>query len=61
MSLSEGPRFRPNRWMRRAVGPIFGAACLAATCMGVVVLALLLGSIIAAALQVPQVAWYGAP
>ena len=35
------------------LGPIFGAACLAATCTGVVVLALLLGSILAAALQGP--------
>ena len=46
LSLSEEPRFQPNRWMRRILGPIFGAACLAATCMGVVVLALLLGSIL---------------
>ena len=59
MSLSEGPRFHPNRWMRRILGPIFGAACLAATCMGVVVLALLLGSILAAALQgPPDHPWY---
>ena len=46
MSLSDEPRFHPNRWMRRILGPIFGAACLAATCTGVVVLALLLGSIL---------------
>ena len=31
---------------RRLLGPIFGAACLVATCTGVVVLALLLGSIV---------------
>ena len=59
MSLSEEPRFHPNRWMRRILGPIFGAACLAATCTGVVVLALLLGSILAAALQgPPDNPWY---
>ena len=43
----------PIGWMRRVLGPIFGAACLVATCTGVVVLALLLGSIVAAALQGP--------
>jgi phosphate transport system permease protein len=59
MSLSAEPRFHPNRWMRRILGPIFGVACLAATCTGVVVLALLLGSIIAAALQgPPDNPWY---
>ena len=53
------PRFHPNRWMRRMLGPIFGAACLLATCTGVVVLALLLGSIVAAALQgPPDHPWY---
>jgi phosphate transport system permease protein len=41
------------------LGPIFGLACLAATCTGVVVLALLLGSIVTAALQGPPHApWY---
>jgi phosphate transport system permease protein len=41
------------------LGPIFGAACLAATCTGVVVLALLLGSIVIAALQEPpDNPWY---
>jgi phosphate transport system permease protein len=45
--------------MRRILGPIFGAACLAATCMGVVVLALLLGSVLYAALQgPPEHRWY---
>jgi len=47
------PRFHPNHWLRRVLGPIFGAACLMATCTGVVVLALLLGSILAAALKGP--------
>jgi phosphate transport system permease protein len=41
------------------LGPIFGTACLIATCTGVAVLALLLGSIVAAALQgPPQEPWY---
>jgi phosphate transport system permease protein len=59
MSPLAGPRFHPHRWIRRILGPIFGAACLAATCTGVVVLILLLGSIVTAALQgPPQVPWY---
>jgi phosphate transport system permease protein len=45
--------FHPNRWLRRVLGPIFGGACLLATCTGVVVLALLLGSIVVAALKGP--------
>jgi phosphate transport system permease protein len=53
------PRFRPNRWLRRMIGPVFGVACLLATCTGVVVLAVLLGSILAAALQGPPSSrWY---
>ncbi len=59
MSLSEEPRFHPNRWIRRIQGPVFGAACLAATCVGVVVLAILLGSVLHAALQgPPNNPWY---
>jgi phosphate transport system permease protein len=59
MSLLEPPHSHPNRWIRRVLGPIFGVACLAATCTGVVVLALLLGSILTAALQgPPQSPWY---
>ena len=59
MSRAEQPRFHPNRLIRRLLGPIFGAACLVATCTGVVVLALLLGSIVAAALQgPPENPWY---
>jgi phosphate transport system permease protein len=51
--------YRPNRWYRRWLGPIFAAVCLAATGTGVVVLALLLGSIVAAALQgPPDSPWY---
>jgi phosphate transport system permease protein len=52
-------RFAPNRLLRRWLGPIFGTACLIATCTGVAVLALLLGSIVAAALQgPPHQPWY---
>jgi phosphate transport system permease protein len=59
LSLSDEPRFHHNRWIRRILGPIFGVACFAATCMGVVVLALLLGSVLYAALQgPPENPWY---
>ena len=51
--------YRPDRWHRRWLGPIFAAVCLAATCTGVIVLALLLGSIVAAALKgPPDNPWY---
>jgi phosphate transport system permease protein len=41
------------------LGPIFGAACLAATCTGVVALTVLLGSIVTAALDgPPRNPWY---
>jgi len=53
------PRFRPHRRWRRIAGPIFGAACLLATLTGVLVLVLLLGSIVAAALKgPPHHPWY---
>lgn len=56
---SDESRFRSNSWLRRVLGPIFGIACLMATCTGVVVLGLLLGSIVAAALRgAPQNPWY---
>ncbi len=59
MSKAAQARFAPNRLMRRLLGPVFGTACLLATCTGVAVLALLLGSIVAAALQGPPNApWY---
>jgi phosphate transport system permease protein len=59
MKRVDEPRFQSNHWLRRVLGPIFGAACLMATCTGVVVLALLLGSILAAALKgEPKNAWY---
>ncbi len=48
-----------DRPMRRVLGPLFGTACLLATCTGVAVLALLLGSVVAAALQGhPEHPWY---
>jgi phosphate transport system permease protein len=59
MSSPAQSDFRPNRWLRRFLGPVFGAACLLATCTGVVVLALLLGSIVAAALNgLPHHPWF---
>jgi phosphate transport system permease protein len=59
--MNEGTpsRFRPHRLMRSLLGPLFGTACLLATMTGVVVLLVLLGSIIYAALQgPPQNPWY---
>jgi phosphate transport system permease protein len=53
MTASPRAGFRPNRWHRRWLGPIFGATCFLATGTGVVVLALLLGSVVAAALSGP--------
>lgn len=59
MSTASSARFHPNRLRRRLLGPMFGTACLVATCTGVAVLALLLGSIVAAALAAPpDHPWY---
>ena len=59
MSQTPGPRFHPSRLIRRILGPVFGLACLAATCTGVLVLALLLASILVAALSgPPDRPWY---
>jgi phosphate transport system permease protein len=59
MSAAPKAGFAPNRLLRRMLGPIFGTACLLATCTGVTVLAVLLGSIVAAALQgPPEQPWY---
>jgi phosphate transport system permease protein len=53
------PRFQPHRRWRRIAGPLFGAACLLATLTGVLVLAVLFGSIVVAALQgPPDHPWY---
>ncbi|MDG3004082.1 phosphate ABC transporter permease PstA [Paludisphaera mucosa] len=53
MSDASAGAFRPHRRMRRWLGPIFGAACLLATLTGVVVLTVLMGAILAAALSGP--------
>ena len=59
MTTAPQAGFAPNRLMRRLLGPVFGTACLLATCTGVAVLTLLLGSIVAAALQgPPRAPWY---
>jgi len=59
MSLSAAPRFRPHRWIRSFLGPLFRAACFLATLTGVVVLLVLLGAILYAALQQePAHPWY---
>jgi phosphate transport system permease protein len=51
--------FHPRRALRRVFGPLFAAACFLATLTGVLVLVLLLGSILAAALQgAPNNPWY---
>jgi phosphate transport system permease protein len=57
--VADESRFRPNRWARSALGPIFGTACLLATLTGVVVLIVLLGSILFAAVRgKPDHPWY---
>ncbi len=59
MNPTPEPRFQPRSRWRRIAGPIFGAACLLATLTGVLILVLLLGSILAAALQgEPKNPWY---
>ncbi|MGZ3387834.1 MAG: phosphate ABC transporter permease PstA [Isosphaeraceae bacterium] len=56
---ADRPRFLPQRWMRSVLGPIFGTACFLATLTGVVVLIVLLGSILFAAIQgKPENPWY---
>jgi phosphate transport system permease protein len=57
--VADESRFRPHRWIRSAMGPIFGTACFLATLTGVVVLFVLLGSIVFAAVQgKPDHPWY---
>jgi phosphate transport system permease protein len=59
MKPDASARFHPNRWLRRLLSPIFGLACLIATCAGASALLLLLGSIIHSALQgPPENPWY---
>ncbi len=51
--------YEPNRRLRVIVGPLFGVACFLATLTGVVVLSVLLGSVIARALQQESaLPWY---
>ena len=49
---SPGDMYRPDRPLRRLMGPAFGAACLLATLLGVAILAVLLGSVLISALGV---------
>ena len=59
MSKTAAPRFRPRRMIRGLLGPIFGVACFLATLTGVVVLVVLMGSILYAALNgKPDNPWY---
>jgi phosphate transport system permease protein len=59
VSDTAASRFRHKSVIRGALGPIFGAACFLATLSGVLVLALLLGSILTAALSgEPHHPWY---
>ena len=59
MSDASAPRFRPHRLIRSLLGPLFGTICFLATLTGVVVLFVLLGSILFAALQgKPDNPWY---
>jgi len=59
MSQTTAPQFRPHRWIRSLLGPLFSAACFLATLTGVVVLLVLLGAILYAALQKkPDNPWY---
>lgn len=52
-------QYEPHRLSRRLAGPLFGAACFLATLTGVVVLAVLLGAVIAkAAGQEDGRPWY---
>jgi len=46
--------YRPHRRARRLIGPAFGAACFLATFTGVVILAILLGSVVAAVVDRPD-------
>jgi phosphate transport system permease protein len=46
-------KYEPNRRLRVILGPLFGLACFLATLTGVIVLAVLLGSVIAAVVHRP--------
>jgi phosphate transport system permease protein len=51
MSLAGTGHYEPHRKRRQVLGPLFGAACFLATLTGVVVLMVLLGAVLAAALR----------
>jgi phosphate transport system permease protein len=57
-------RYEPNRWLRVVLGPLFGAVCFLATLTGVVVLAVLLGSVVARVMHpssAQSLPWYDLP
>jgi phosphate transport system permease protein len=59
MNPTGSSAYAPHRRTRRLLGPVFGVACFLATLTGVVVLSVLLGSVIAAALRRPgDRPWY---
>ncbi|AGA29553.1 phosphate ABC transporter permease PstA [Singulisphaera acidiphila] len=59
MSVPGSSLYAPHRRTRRLLGPIFGVACFLATLTGVVVLSVVLGAVIAAALRRPGAEpWY---
>jgi len=59
MSREVRGTYAPHRYTRMILGPLFGVACFLATITGVVVLSVLLGSVIAAALRRPDgPPWY---
>ncbi len=53
MSRAAPGHYEPHRRRRQVLGPLFGVACFLATLTGVVVLSVLLGSVIAAAMRRP--------
>lgn len=57
--MSGGGRYEPNRERRQRSGKLFGSLCFLATLTGVVVLTILLGAVVAAALKrPPEHPWY---
>jgi phosphate transport system permease protein len=59
MSPTSPARYEPRRAIRRVLGPLFGIACFAATLTGLVVLSVLLGAVVSAAMgRPPSHPWY---
>ena len=50
-TLAYPSMYEPNRGSRRALGPLFGLACLVATSSGVVVLSVMLGAVVGSVIQ----------